>query len=565
MRIALLGILILSFGLTAKAQPLVHQWANRVGSNLDGEKLWRIAVDGNGNVYATGYFRGTFTDQGITVTSIGAVDIILLKYDPNGVLLWARNAGGPTDDVAYGIDCDKEGNVYITGAFSGLAVFDTTLVSVPDPDGVGLPFHYVARYSPDGDVVWVRTVTVPMALSTYPFSIAYAVKLDRFGDLIVSGEYTNTNVDTLDIAFSTMKADTCRFQTSYANSYGNVFAQKLDTLGNTKWVHSVGGLNGFGRLLSIAFDAQNHPWFGGNMYGANFISGPVNLPLGPGQGGLVYELNGNGQVLSGFLIPSTGLANVEDLIVANNGEVFLAGWYQGGSLAGGPSAQGYDGFLMRTTATGTPLWVNRLIGPGDDFFAGIANTPTPNEIVGGAYYFFQASFGGSNLPISTGYNSALVRLETMGTLLEVLGPELVGGYTKVADVQSDDFGNFFLCGDVGGSVRFTNDTMQCISQDMYVTKIIRDVSSTVNEVGPAAGEWSLYPNPTEGLLTLSLGSMGWRPEQATVLDVAGRVVQLAPLRTDRAELDLRMLAPGAYHLVLEGAGRRTSKAVVLQR
>jgi hypothetical protein len=561
-------VFILFFALVTSlldAQPLVHQWANRVGSNLDGEKLWRIAVDGDGNVYATGYFRGTFTDQGITVTSIGAVDIILLKYDPDGVLLWARNAGGPSDDAAYGIDCDKAGNVYITGLYSGLAIFGTELVSNPEPDGTLLPFHFVARYSPDGDLVWVRTVSVPMATATYPFSIGYAVKLDRSGDLIVVGEYSNTNEDTLNPLFSTMQADTCRFQTSFSNGYGNVFAQRLDTLGNTEWVHSVGGLNGFGKLLSIAFDAQDHIWAGGNMYGANFISGPVNLPLGPGQGGLVYELSGTGQPLSGFLVPATGFANVEDLIVANNGEVFLAGWYSGGSLAGGPPAQGYDGFLMRTTSAGTPVWVNRLIGPGDDFFAGIANTSTPNEIVGGAFYFFQAGFAGTTLDVAVGTNSALVRLDTMGTLLEVLQPELLGGYSKIADVQSDDFGNFFLCGDVGGGVLFTNDTIQCISQDMYVTKIIRDVSTTLSDVRPAAEEWSLYPNPTEGLLTVSFASMGWRPERATVLDVAGRVVRVTPLRSDRAELDLRMLAPGAYHLVLEGEGQRTSKPVVLQR
>lgn len=110
--------------------------------------------------------------------------------------------------------------------------------------------------------------------------------------------------------------------------------------------------------------------------------------------------------LSGFLVPTTGFANVEDLIVANNGEVFLAGWYQGGALAGGPPAQGYDGFLMRTSPSGTPVWVNRLTGPGDDFFSGIATTPSPNEIVGGAFYFYQAAFAGTNLSLASGTNSA---------------------------------------------------------------------------------------------------------------------------------------------------------------
>ncbi|MBK8615383.1 MAG: T9SS type A sorting domain-containing protein [Flavobacteriales bacterium] len=565
MRIFVFTFLIALFIPRLLGQPLSHQWVNRVGGGADNEKLWRIAVDGTGNVYATGYFRGTFTDQGISVTSIGGADIILLKYAPDGTLLWARNAGGTNDDAGFGIDCDKEGNVYVTGLFSGLAIFDTQLLSIPEPDGTPLPFHFVARYDPDGDLVWVRTVTVPMLVATYPNSIGYAVKLDRAGDLIVVGSYTNTNVDAVDPAFSTMQADTCRFLTTYSNGYTNVFAQKLDTLGNTEWVHSVGGLNGFGSLFSLTFDAQNHIWTGGNMYGAGFVSGPVNLPLGPGQGGLVYELSSTGQPLSGFLVPATGFANVEDLIVANNGEVFLAGWYQGGALAGGPPAQGYDGFLMRTSPSGTPVWVNRLTGPGDDFFSGIATTPSPNEIVGGAFYFYQAAFAGTNLSLASGTNSALVRLDTMGTLLEVLQPQLLGGLSKIADVQSDDFGNFFLCGDVSGNVLFTNDTLQCTSQDMYVTKVVRDPSAGADELSTSVDRWSIFPNPADTWVTLRTDGLGWRPERVIVLDLAGRVVQATPLRSDRDVLDVSALSSGAYRLVLEGAEQRTSRTIMVQR
>jgi hypothetical protein len=99
------------------AQSLEYAWANRVGGQTDAELLWRVAVDDSGNVFSAGCFRGTFSDQGVVVTSTGQVDVILLKYNKDGILQWAKTGGGVSTDIAYGVDTDAEGNVYITGAF----------------------------------------------------------------------------------------------------------------------------------------------------------------------------------------------------------------------------------------------------------------------------------------------------------------------------------------------------------------------------------------------------------------------------------------------------------------
>lgn len=548
--------------LASVAQPLEHAWARRVGGLQDGEKLWRIAVDGDGNVYAAGQFRGTFTDQGQSVTSVGGADIILVKYSPDGELLWVKRAGGPLGDAAFGVDCDKNGNVYITGAFSGVAVFDTALVSVPDPDGVGLPFHFVARYSPDGELAWVRTVEVPMALSTYPFSYGYAVKLDRNGDLIIGGAYANINADPNDPGFSTMRADTCRFRTCGSNASNFLFAQKMDTLGNTRWVHTIGGIYGQATLLSIAFDPQGDIWFGGNISGNDLINGPVNIDITGGTVGLAYELSSQGEVLSGFAVPATGLSNVEDLIVALNGEVFLAGWHQGGSLNGGVPAQGYDGFLLRATATGNLVWANELRGVGDDFFTGIATTLDPNVIVGGAFYFYQADLAGATLATASGNNSALVRVDTMGNFIDALQPVSLGGNSKVADVQSDDFGNFFLCGDVEGMVLFTGDTLECPTQDMYVTKIRPATAAAVGEVVAANTALRVFPNPAVGSATVILPADA--RGQLLVLDALGREVRAERAFGPSVELDLEGLPAGTYLVSCEGKAARSFYRLVVR-
>jgi hypothetical protein len=549
---------------TGMAQPLQHTWANRVGGPQDGEKLWRIAVDESGNVYAAGSFRGTFSDQGISVTSAGAADILLLKYDPEGQLLWARSAGGPYDDIAFGVESDKDGNVYIVGVYSGLAVFSDTIVSNIDPDGANLGFSFIARYSPDGELRWVRTPDIDFQPQNYPFNLAYGIKLDRFGDLVVAGSYNCSLPSQEDPAFSTMRFGDAAFRTCDYTSYDYVYAQKIDTLGNTEWVHSVGGSASLGVLQSIAFDPQGDIWFGGSIGGAEqFISGPVSLTYNlSGIQGLVYELSSAGQPLSGFLIDATAGSNVEDLIVANNGELFLSGWFRG-SLNGAPSASGYDGFFMRTAPDGTPVWANRLVGIGDDFFSGIATTTQPNEVVGGAYYFFQAEFAGTTLDNAPGTNSALIRMDTTGVVLEVVQPEVLTGSSYIADVQSDIFGNFFLCGDVSGQVVFTNDTVTCGSQDMYVCKISPQASVSVDIPVQDRGDLRIWPNPASDRLFVENPGPG--SALLEVRDAIGRLIIATTLRSGIGSVDTGLLPSGSYWATLVRSGARATRHLMIVR
>ncbi len=149
---------------TLLAQPLQHVWTNRVGGPADAEKLWRCAVDESGNVYATSGFRGTFSDQGSSVTSNGGLDILRLKYDPDSQLLWARSAGGPYDDVAHGVESDIFGNFFLCGDVSGQVVFTNDTVTCASQD------MYVCKISPQvpQSVVGIEVVAADLRLWPNP-------------------------------------------------------------------------------------------------------------------------------------------------------------------------------------------------------------------------------------------------------------------------------------------------------------------------------------------------------------------------------------------------------------
>jgi len=102
-------------------------WAKKLGgpSNNRGNS---IAVDASGNVYTTGYFRGTVDfDPGsgtFNLTSAGNSDIFISKLDASGNFAWAKKLGGTSIDIGYSIAVDVSGNVYTTGSFEGTADFD---------------------------------------------------------------------------------------------------------------------------------------------------------------------------------------------------------------------------------------------------------------------------------------------------------------------------------------------------------------------------------------------------------------------------------------------------------
>ncbi|MBK8341583.1 MAG: hypothetical protein IPK99_17120 [Flavobacteriales bacterium] len=563
-RTAFLFLALLAVGITS-AQTLEHSWTRRVGSQNDNDKLWATAVDGQGNVYATGVLNGTFSEQGTSVTSIGLEDILLVKYDANGSLLWARVAGGPSIDNAYGITCDAVGNVYITGFYVDFAVFEDTLIATGDPNNAVLPFHFVARFTPDGDLAWVRSAEATWTGFFGPACIGNDIELDNEGDLVVAGLYFSPN-ESVDPGFSLLRVDTARFRTVPTVSANSVFVQKLDTAGHTLWLHTIGGYNGFGRLKCIDIDKQNNIWTGGvDEVSSDFVSGPVQLTntvINDGPG-LVYVLSPDGEPLSGFDVNTSLLSSVEDLEVADNGDVILAGFYRG-TLNGTNAATLDDGFVMRTSSSGTPLWTDHLAGVGGDFATCITQTQQANELVIGAYYFFQASLAGTALDQNAGNNSALVRLDTLGNLIEVLQPDPLSGSTFIADVQSDGQGALYLCGDVNGEVAFTNDTILCLSQDSYLSKVEPIIStSTGPDPVSSAFTWQLFPNPASDHAQVILDPRQNLPTSIVLRDALGRELRRTIPTSDRFIIDLLGLETGAFRVEMIFADRRESRTLVL--
>ncbi len=125
-------------------------WAKSAGGNLFDSGM-SIVVDGNGNVYVSGSFQSPTANFGsLTLNSAGGQDIFVAKYDPSGNVLWAKRAGGSTDEAGIKLAIDVSGGVYVTGFFtSPTADFGSTILN-----NVAGYDVFVARYEPNGNLVW---------------------------------------------------------------------------------------------------------------------------------------------------------------------------------------------------------------------------------------------------------------------------------------------------------------------------------------------------------------------------------------------------------------------------
>ena len=99
------------------------QWAASGGG--PGYNLTRsISADKiSGNIYITGSFSGTAHFGGKEIKSVGGDDIFFISYNPSGSVLWAKNFGSVKDDAGFGITSSKSGDVALTGSFSDTADF----------------------------------------------------------------------------------------------------------------------------------------------------------------------------------------------------------------------------------------------------------------------------------------------------------------------------------------------------------------------------------------------------------------------------------------------------------
>ncbi len=136
-------------------------WAKQVGGT-DWDVCKAITTLSDDSTVITGYFEASATfGQGepneIVLESAGGNDIFISRYSPDGSLVWVKQAGGAAHfDGGYGIATYSDDSIVVTGEFSQSATFGLGEPNETVLDSGGFPDIFIARYNPDGSLVWVK-------------------------------------------------------------------------------------------------------------------------------------------------------------------------------------------------------------------------------------------------------------------------------------------------------------------------------------------------------------------------------------------------------------------------
>ncbi len=165
--VALVWFLITSFvvpHLQAQQRPPEILWASHpdnravdgVNSPITSVYPGACVTDAAGNIFVTATFSGVVSLGGSSLTNtvpgFTAGDVLLIKYAPDGQVLWVRQAGGNYADLGRSLALDGVGGVYVSGTTdSDTALFGTNAISAGADTAL-----FLARYDADGNCQWVR-------------------------------------------------------------------------------------------------------------------------------------------------------------------------------------------------------------------------------------------------------------------------------------------------------------------------------------------------------------------------------------------------------------------------
>jgi hypothetical protein len=259
-------------------------WARQFGTNEEEDVQW-CAMDNLGGIYLTGSTTGDLGGK-----NSGKEDIFVVKYNTEGKMLWSKQFGTDSTDIARSIYANKNGDIYITGDTRGKL----------GKSALGNNDCFIMKLDTNGNLIFIKQFGTPKDDSGYcitggkgsdvlvcgitwgdlsgknkGFIDSFTGQFTENGELI---KYNQFGSDGFDIAEVVRMDDenniyvggstSGNFGASQAGE-GDCFLLKLNEKGDILWNNQFGTSNHDG-LRSIFFNSA----ISDNM----LVSGILNLP-----------------------------------------------------------------------------------------------------------------------------------------------------------------------------------------------------------------------------------------------------------------------------------------------
>jgi len=287
-------------------------WAKSAGGSFDDEGN-SITCDDKDNIYLTGMYESqSITIGGTTLSNTGLHDIFLAAYNHSGELMWGKIIGGKNDDTGSALITDGNGDIYLTGKFNSpeISLAGIRLSNAGKNGNYGDIF--MAKFNPAGKLIWGKS------LGGSYYDEGYSITSDQWGNVYLTGWFKS---DTIVFGCDTLMECTILTR-AHGVDYGDIFIAKYDTYGNPVWAQRAGGMAkdyGFG----ITTDAIGDVYLTG-VFESNFISfGQVKLKNATSNDIFVSKYSPEGKVIWAKSIYGSAMSRC--ITTDINGDIYLAG------------------------------------------------------------------------------------------------------------------------------------------------------------------------------------------------------------------------------------------------
>jgi hypothetical protein len=535
-------------------------WALQMGGSSS-DNGTSITVDATGNVYTTGSFFGTVDfDPGagtFNLTSVGSGDIFISKLDVLGNFVWAVQMGGANNDDGRSIAVDASGNIYTTGRFVGIADFDPGAGTF-NLTSAGSDDIFISKLDASGNFVWAKQ------MGETSFDIGISITLDASGNVYSTGYF-----------FGTVDFDPGAGSFNLTASSHDIYISKLDAVGNFLWAKQMGG-NSIDFGLSIVVDASGNIYTSGHFRDtADFDpgAGTANLTSAGDQDIFVSKLDASGNFVWVKQLGGIDSDGAQSMAVDVSGNVFTAGYFKGtadfdpgAGTFDFTSAGDYDIFVSKLDASGNFVWAKQMGGSSYDEASEITVDSAGNVYTAGGFtetVDFDPGTGTFDLTSAGGIDVFINKLDATGNFVWAVQM----GSTKTdfcLSIALDNAGNVHSTGYFEETVDFdpgigTFDLTSAGAFDIFVQKL--SSAPVVISENILFNDVKIYPNPTDGEVTLDLGSI--TNATISVFSVDGRKVYEKNDASNIIQFEINGI-PGIYYLeITTQKGKQIFKLVKL--
>lgn len=433
------------------------------GGGSGNELIYDMDITPNGDIYIVGTFTGSVDISGNSLTSNnGSSDFFLASYDSALNLKYVFSAGSPSNDFAYGVAVDANGNAYITGSFASNIQIGPFSLNV-----VGTEDAFTAKFDSAGNALWAKRSGSTLNIAGNQFSDRGTdICLDDFGGVYISGVYRGNNFN---------------FGNLTLNGNGQDFVGKYNENGVEQWVVEVAASTfSFSTLAStIAYNPTTNRIIAGGEKN-------IGVFIGPGGTGRLSEGYLTALTTSGAISWTANITGSFQEVIQNidfdaQGNIYVAGKYNGTlnfnstfvliSQNDGQSQQLNDAFLLKFNPNGTSILIAKSISGIGDLDGKDVSLDASGNIYWTGFFDGGPSVDGLSIAAKGDRDIFICRLDPAGSVdwIETAGGT---GSDEGLNIEINNSGKIINSGTFSGVAQFGNETR--ISQgfgDAYLAQL----------------------------------------------------------------------------------------------